>query len=311
MQKSAPVFLSLCLCNALASADSAPSPELASEEIRQAQTYLDEHRYKNAEALLSKLLESAPRAFDVRLLSARLFRETGQLEKASDEYAKAAELDEENLEPLLALAEISLQEMQLDLGLSYAQQAVSRDPSSSRARFILIDALLRCDRSGEAERQIKLLPKESSGSFEYESLAYRLSLKKGDLFGARNHLQRAIQANRGKSLKLILEEAELMQSMSEFARAKEILTRIVSEHPDYLEARLQLARLLESQFHDYAQSLVNYEEALRQDPLSVQAAAGKERCSLKRRNIALQLKTALREWWQSISQDPGLWPRLW
>ena len=93
----------------------------------------------------------------------------------------------------------------------------------------------------------------------------------------------------------ILEQSELLQSMGDRRAARDELQNILKTQPDSLPARLRLARLLETEYHDYSAALDNYAEALKLDPLSAQAIAGHDRCESKRRNIALQLKMAFRE----------------
>ncbi len=272
-------------------ADSAPPKA----EMENARNLLKEHKYKQADNFIQSLIKTYPNDVDLHMLRANLLRETGQVEQASAEFAEAAELAPSNPYPTIALAQLCLKQLELDQSLSYAQQSVARDPSCLPARITLVDVLLQCEQTGEAERQLRYFPASSKGNPAVELLAYHMSLKKGDLSSARLHLQTAIKGSKEDNLQLKLEDCDLLQQMGDISSVKQELLKILDDHPDSLSARLRLARLEESQFHNYADALYHFNEALKIDPLSAAAIAGRDRCLLKRRNLALQIKIALRE----------------
>lgn len=272
---------------------------------------VDEHHYKQAEALLADLSIRFPGNMELSMLRGKLLKQTGRVSEASSVFADAAQLDPQSPFPLIELAQLSLKQLDFDTSLSYAQQAVARDPSCLSARITLIDVLLACEQTAEAERQLKCLPEQFKDKAELELLAYRLSQKKGDLFGASNHLHRAIAVSKNHlEPRLKLEECDLLESMSDYQGCRRVLEEIIAANPDTLESRLRLARLLETHYHDFAGAFLQYEEALRLDPLSAPALAGRERCRVKRRNLALAIKVALRDFCSGISETPGLWPLL-
>ena len=270
------------------------------KEIEAAGKLVKDHRYLQADALLLVLKKKYPSDAGLAMVRGDLLREIGQLEEASHEFARAAELDAANPLPLVALAQLSLKQMELERSLTYAQQAVCRNPRCLPARLGLVDVLLQCGQTAEAERQLKGIRANFHPNADIELLAYRLSLKKGDLTGARSHLGQAIGAAGSNKLQLQLEDSDLLQTIGDNGAARAELEKIIVNDPDSLSARLRLSRLLETQYHDYASALTNYDEALRIDPLSAQAIAGHDRCQLKRRNIALQIKMALREFLSGV-----------
>ena len=99
------------------------------------------------------------------------------------------------------------------------------------------------------------------------------------------------------------DESDLLEAMGDYAGARKILETTVNADPDSFEGKIKLARLLESHFHDYDGALNYFEDALKMDPLSATAMAGRDRCQAKRRNLSLQLKIALREFWAQIKAD--------
>lgn len=268
--------------------------------VSEARKLFKEHRYKQADALLSDLIKEHTEEPALRMLHGEVLRESGRINLASEEFAKAAELSPSDPYPMMDLAELALKQLELDLSLSYAQQAVARDPSCLPARITLINVLLQCEQTGEAERQLRYFPSNAKDTQQVQLLWYRLALKKGDYGGANDHLQKAISSSKETGDQLQLEKSDLMQTIGDYQTAKKELEQIIARDPDSLSARLKLARLLESQFHDYRAALEQFNEALRIDPLSAAAIAGKERCQVKGRNIALQLKMALREAWSKL-----------
>ncbi len=271
--------------------------------IKQARSLMKDHRYTQADTLLSALVKAYPHDAYLAMARGDLLREIGKVGEASGEFARAAKLVPSNPFPLIALAQLSLKQLEMELALSYAEQAVVRDPHCLPARLELVDVLLQRDQTREAERQMRSIPADSRGKAAVEELAYRLSLRKGDFSGARSHLQNAINGREVGRLQLRIEQSELLQSMGDNNAARAELEKVIMDDPNSLLAWLALARLLETQYHDYASALSNYDEALRLDPLSSQAIAGHDRCQLKRRNIALQIKIALHELWTNLAED--------
>lgn len=294
---------SFALAISLITSQMSPAENETKPDINSARQLIKEHHYKQADSLLASLEAKAPQDAALCILRGDLFREIGQIENAKEEFAKASELSLSDPVPMVVLAELSLKQLELDMSLSYAQQAVARDPAYLPARISLVNILLQCEQTGEAERQLKYLARTAKDSPEIELLAYKLCLKKGDFAAAREHLQKAISNTHETNIQLRLEQADLLQSMGDYLAAKTELEKIAASNPDSLSARLRLARLLELQFHDYAGALSNFNEALKLDPLSAPAIAGRDRCQVKRRNIALQIKLFLREYWSKSNQS--------
>lgn len=296
-------ILMLLLLDASTAISYSASENAPASNLAAAKRLINEHRYKQADALLTTLIKATPDDATLRMCRGDLLRETGQIDEAAKEYADAAEIAPSDPNPLIALAEVSLKQLELDMSLSYAQQAVASDPSSLPARITLVNVLLQCEQTGEAERQLKYFPAFSKGKPEVELLWYRLSLKKGDYNSARDHLHNAIEATKDPGVQLRLEQSDLLQTMGDFVSARQELEKIIRDFPDSLPARLRLARLLETEFHDYAGALQSFNEALRLDPLSATAIAGRDRCQSKRKNIALQLKLTLKDLWARLNGE--------
>ena len=301
------LLLSICVfCQSAARAVAENETSNAAGYLAEARKLFQEHRYKQADVLLSSLISEHPGEADLRMLHGEVLRESGRITLASEEFAKAAELAPANPYPMIHLAELSLKQLELDLSWSYAQQAVARDPSCLPARITLVNVLLQCEQTGEAERQLRYFPAASKNTFEVQMLWYRLALRKGDYGAANEHLSEAMSASEKSASEtgdqLLMEKSELMQTIGDYSAARKHLEKIILKDPDSLTARLKLGRLLESQFHDYRAALEQFNEALRIDPLSAAATAGKERCQTKGRHIALQLTMTLREAWTNFCQ---------
>lgn len=292
--------------------------------FEQARTLVASHKFSQAEEILSNLAQKHREEPCVHLLYGELLEQLGRLDEASKEYEKVAELNASDPIPTINLARISLKQLELELSLSYAQQAVARDPSYLPARIALIETLIACDQTGEAERQLRFISEKDKSKKNLLKVAYRLALKKGDFAGAHHYLtsinqpdivekkqngiNSAEQTNNsqvGNDLSLntgsisALEEIDLLETLGKYGEARQKLESIIASdsESEIFEARLKLARLLESKFHDYDEALNNFTEALAIDPLSATAIAGQDRCRTKRRNLALQLKILFRETW--------------
>lgn len=301
------------------------SPSLNMELFEKAKSLVSAHRFSQAEHLLSELCSAHPDDVRVHMLFGELLEALGRMDEASKEFARVAELDPSDPIATINLAKISLKQLELESSLTYAQQAVARDPSFLSARTTLIETLIACDQTGEAERQLKYISEKDRGKRSVQKLAYKLALKKGDYNGAHHFLMNINQAEHLEGAQKtdhsaleksgpgnntaeeestagsisVLEEIELLETLGKYSEARKKLETIVSAESDSdtFAARLKLARLLESKFHDYDEALNNFNEALEIDPLSATAIAGRDRCTAKRRNLALQLKIWLREFW--------------
>lgn len=291
--------------------------------FEQARSLVTSYKFSQAEEILSKLAKKHTEESRVHLLYGELLEQLGRLDEASKEYEKVAELNSSDPIPTINLARISLKQLELELSLSYAQQAVARDPSYLPARIALIETLIACDQTGEAERQLRFISEKDKSKKSVQKVAYRLALKKGDFAGAHQYLtsinqseltekkqksteesaEQTIDFQPGSELNAgsisALEEIDLLETLGKYGEARQKLEAIIASdsESEIFEARLKLARLLESKFHDYDEALNNFNEALVIDPLSATAIAGQDRCRTKRRNLALQLKIMLREIW--------------
>jgi tetratricopeptide (TPR) repeat protein len=291
--------------------------------FEQARSLVTSHKFSQAEEILSKLAKQHTEEPRVHLLYGELLEQLGRLDEASKEYERVAELNSSDPIPTINLARISLKQLELELSLSYAQQAVARDPSYLPARIALIETLIACDQTGEAERQLRFISEKDKSKKSVQKVAYRLALKKGDFAGAHQYLtsinqselaekkqkgteesaEQTIDSQAGSELNAgsisALEEIDLLETLGKYGEARQKLEAIIASdsESEIFEARLKLARLLESKFHDYDEALNNFNEALVIDPLSATAIAGQDRCRTKRRNLALQLKIMLREIW--------------
>lgn len=256
---------------------------------------IKEHKFILAEDEIQNLLKSHPGIPEAHYAYGNLLRTTGQIDQAKDEFNRARELDPKDTKPLVALAEICLNNMELDQSMSYAQKAIALDPDSLNARAVLIAILLKSERTNEAERQLHSLLQEKKPTPELDFLAYKLNLQKGAYRKARYYLEAILAKSDNQTPELLLELAKVYAATGDYEKSRDTLELLTSTNPLLNEARLRLAHSLEGHFHNYQAAQEQYKEVLRMDPLSIEAIAGIQRCQNRQRNIALRLKTALRE----------------
>lgn len=279
------VFLFATVCSAATqSSEIVVARKLLSDgKFQQARAFLDAHRLEGA---------SNP---DFRMVNADLLRLTGRTDEAISEYQQVALLAPANPEPLIALSELYLQNLQLQKSLSAAREAVAIKQDSVVARLALASVLLKTDQLAEADRQIARLITLSPGNPEVQLLLYRLDRKKGDLEGARKALEFVMAKAEKKDPSWQVELADLKEAEGAYAEARKYLESVIQADPGFIEARYRLARLLEFRYHDYIASAAAYKDILRLSPQSSDALSGLERSRRKQRDIAFRLKSAIRQ----------------
>lgn len=271
----------------------------AASEVSDLDALVQAGKYQQAREKCNALLSRYPQRADLHLWYANLARKTGQTNAAMTHYEKTAGLAPRLSEPHVAMAEIYLQNLDVERSLAQARLALHLDPEDRRAGMVLVSALAQTDRLDEGQAQIKKLLEHDPKNANVLWLAYQLQLRKGDYFQAKQLLEQAVKAKPGNT-SWLLELAELQERSGEPALARQILTRVVASDPESAAAHLKLARNLEVWDKQYDQAADEYMQAMRLDSTSNLARVGLERCRAKKNNLALRLKLAMRSWLQGL-----------
>jgi tetratricopeptide (TPR) repeat protein len=246
-------------------------------------------------AVWQKRIAQNPKQASVHLEYGKFLMNAGLIDRAISEFERAAQLDPNDSEPLIALAEIYSQNLDHDKAAVYAERALKIQPSSSSARIVLLTSLIQRDRIDQAERELNRLLTTNSRNPRVLQLAYMVKTRIGDFNEASKYLQEAVRLQPGKT-DWVLELCRLLESNGQSDAAFSQLQTLLARNPNSLEARLRLARNLEFYRHDYDQAIIEYGRVLEIDGKSPVALAGVERCKAKKNNIALRLKQAMKSW---------------
>lgn len=284
------LIFNACSCQVSGLAEFKRAPSLTTLE-----KLIKERRFILAEDEVQKLLRQEPDNSAVHYAYGELLLITGQLDLASYEFKRANELSAKDPKPLIALCNLALQNLELNDALSYARRAVAANPASLQAKIALISALLKGEQTSAAEHEFSYLAKNDLDNPDIALLAYKLNLQKGDYQEAKQYLETALNKYDTQTPELLLDLADIYAVTGNYKKEKEILESINTANPFHSEARLKLARNLEFHSRDYHAAEEEYSEVLRLDPISAAATDGIERCRVKQNNIALRLKSAIRE----------------
>ena len=258
-------------------------------------------KFLEARQLSQQLLQRSPRRADVHLSYGRLLRSTGQNEKAIEQFRKTTELDPKLAEPLVALAEIYLQNLDIDKALLYSQRALKVNSQSIPAHRVFLSALMESNRLSEAERELRTLLLSNGHEPDTLHLAYLVETRKGDFVLARKYLQAAV-SERPDNIEWKVQLSQLLENSGEYKAARKYLVDLLARHPEAIDARLHLARNLEYFGNDYDAAIQQYQQVLLVDSDAPQALTGVERCRAKKNNLALRLKLGLQAMTQSFSR---------
>jgi len=215
----------------------------------------------------------------------------GLIENAIAQFQEATFLNPSDVEPIIALAEIYLQNLDFEKSQTYAANALRLQQGSSAARIVLLSALVQRDQIADAERELTILLAQPRNPRVLQ-LAYMVKARRGDFTEARRYLQQAVTLQPAK-IDWVLQLCKMLESSGNDALALEQLRTILKRYPNSLEARLKLARNLEVYRNDYNGAILEYGRALEIDSKSAVALAGIERCKGKKNNLALRIKQGI------------------
>ncbi|MBI2812121.1 MAG: tetratricopeptide repeat protein [Candidatus Melainabacteria bacterium] len=278
------LFLALTL-TCLQSASAADDPAAAVNSAVAA------GKLQEAGRLYKELIGKNPGRADYHLGYARFLRNTGLNSLAIEEYQRSLELKPSQPEALVAMSEISLQNLDLDGAIKYSEAVLKLNPNAREAGMVYATACMQSGRTGEAENEMAVLLAEGK-DYDVLHLAYQLKARKGDFKQARECLQEAV-AGRPDQLPWMLDLCRLLESSGDYQTSRHYLMNALERNHDSVESRVALARNLEVFENDYDSAIDEYRRALKIDPESPKALAGIDRCQAKKNDLALRLKLGL------------------
>lgn len=267
-------------------APAAPSRQSAIEKVR---LLTAAGSFQSARTLVDGLLREYPDDPLVHMAAAALFQKMGLATKAIAEYNMSRQLSPQLIEPLLALSELHLESLDLDLGLYFARLAVEKKPNSEPAHLALATALLASDKLTDAKQEISQLLRNTPNNPRILILAYHLNRKRGDLSSASFFLKWAIKKSPPKP-QWLYNLSELLEMLGDYNGALRSLNELLAIDQDSVEAHAKLANVLEFSCRDYNAAIKQYRKLRELDPESLTAQAGIDRCQAKKNDLAFELK---------------------
>ena len=249
---------------------------------------VDEGRLLEANLLYKDLVGKYPKRADLHCSYGLFLQNTGQMALSVSEFQSALKLDPRQSTACLALAEISLQLLDVDSALRYSQSALAIDPTSTQARIVHIKALMQSGHTTRADEELSELLSGVSDA-DVLHLAYQVKARKGDFLKARNYLQEAVKA-KPEHTDWVVELCQLLENRGDSRTSRAYLNALLERNPNAVDARLCLARNLETYEYDYDGAIAQYQSALQIDPGLPAALAGIDRCRAEKNDLARSLK---------------------
>lgn len=255
--------------------------------------------FYQARERIETLLQKYPGDVDVHLAAARIFQQMGWTGRAIQEYERVHVLSPGMNEPLVALSEISLQNLDASQAMNYARKALVIEPSSKRAKLALVQGLIARGMLSEAQQSLQSFIAEYPDDSDVQYAAFRLYRDRGQNDRAMQHLDAAIKLN-ANEVGWLVEKSELAKSMGNYKAARAQLEKVIALDPQSSDALTKLAVILEYYFHDYDAAIARYQQLLMMDRDSVTALTGIERCRAKKNDLATIWKYRVREFFADL-----------
>ena len=260
------------------------------------QMLISTRAFLEANDVLDQLSAANPGDVDVRIASAKLYREMGMLARSRIEYQQLSIAYPTRVEPLIALSQMYLLYLDPRNALSTARQAVNLAPNNKDARIALVSALVAGGYLKEADDQLARLTRANAGDAEVHYVAYKLMMERGQLTEARHELENAIRIDPTNG-QWLLDLSELCKLQHDYVEARACLQRAINSDPNSLDNINKMAILEEYCFHDYDEARQQFQKILQIQPDNVSALAGLDRCKAKENDIAAILKDQIRSAW--------------
>lgn len=262
---------------------------------------MDKGSFRLARQKLEEYVAANPEDVQARLLAGRLYRQMGLTSFSIVAYEEARRRAPQMLEPYLALSQMQLENLNVELALSMGREAVNLAPTSKEARFALISALIANYNLMEANTELERLLNDAPEDPEVYYLGFKLYQDSGELAKAREYLDAALRIKPDK-ISWLFDLSELCQAQGKYLEARDAMLTYLKKMPDSTRAQAKLAEILEHGLYDYDGAQRVYEAILKDDPENPTALAGQLRLAKKQNDLAAAIKRAF---WDMIGWMTG------
>ncbi len=234
-----------------------------------ARMLISQQELARAQAFYEAFLQEHAGATGTRLTYARFLIDRKQWEKALEQFQRIAAISPEDADAIYAVGLLSLQTNRLAEAERYLKLALKLQPANDQARLYLGQAAEQTQRHDEAARwYAEIGPGESY--FEAQTRLGIAIARRGDVIGARRHLQGIDAENESQRVQLALAEEQVLREAKQYRAALDMLTQALAkllENKDLLYARALIAEKLD--LVDVAER--DLRAILKQDPKNANA----------------------------------------
>lgn len=245
--------------------------------------------YRNARLKLTELIKEKPNDVNVRLLAGRLYRQMGLWSLSLVEYDNARRMNPELVEPYVALSEMHLENLSVDIALATAREAVDLAPYSVRARQAYISALIANHNLREADSELKELLDANPGDGDVLYLSYKINREMGELQRAKTDLKAAMKL-KPQTVAWYLDMADICEANGDYKGASRAVDKYLAAAPDSINALSKQAEIYEFRLFDLDAAKKVYAKMLEIEPDNQTAMNGNDRILKKRNDIAAAIK---------------------
>ncbi len=253
---------------------------------------IDDGSYSSARMKIEKLKQDNPRDPDVCLLAGRLYRKIGLWSLSIVEYETVKNLKPGLAEPYIALSEMHLESLSVEISLALAREAVRLAPNEVRAKEALIAALIANHNVKEAQEVLSKTKTGNRSDPEMLYLSSSIHRKMGDVETAQKELEKAMSL-RPENINWLFDLCEIYEANGEYDAARKAVARYVEVAPESIKALSKLAELLELRLYELESAGQVYDKMLLIEPDNAIALAGKERIEKKRKDFASFVKRCI------------------
>lgn len=218
---------------------------------------------------LENVVENDPDNNTVRLYLARKYIDLKMFAKAQAHFQIILENKPDHTDSLYALGLLGLQLKKLDEAESYFLRLLEIKQRENEARYYLGQISETRNNLDDALRWYKLV-EEGNHYLEAHIRIANIIAKRGDILGAREHLQNIAADNAEMELRIYLAEGEILRQAKMYQEAVQLYSDALEQLPDNIDL-LYARGLTAEKLDNVHQTILDLSRIVELDPYNVQA----------------------------------------
>lgn len=235
-----------------------------SEQLAQAQQFLDEGNAPKARIELENALKIDPANAQANLLIARIDDKAGDLSEAVPHYLRAARPDAHLLEPQLRVAEILIESKRLNEALGLINSAIGAFPNSADAVALRASAEEALDQVAAARADVSTVLQRDPTNPKALTTQAVLFLRDRNGSAALDSVDRGLTRD-PNNIRLLQVRAAALLTLDQPDKAAEALRTIIRTAPENVSAQKVLAGI-ETRNGQFAEAEAQFRSAVEADP---------------------------------------------